>query len=131
MEKIMNKDFALSVLKGVLVSLCITLVLILLFAVILRFVDMNDTLVSTVNQIIKVVSVFLGVMASLKKNSVKGLYKGMMIGILYTFLAFLVFSLLDGSFAFGVTLIFDLLFALIIGAVCGLICVNFKKKERI
>ena len=117
-----------SIAKGTLIALCVSLILVLIFAFLLKFTNIPDTIISPVNQIIKGVSIFLGVFIGLKKSKELGLVSGLLIGFIYTFLAFLVFSILAGSFSFDVTLFTDIVFGAIIGAICGIICVNIKKK---
>lgn len=115
------------VLKGVLIALCISLVAILLFAFLLRFTNISENLISPVNQVIKGISIFLGVLFGMKKVKENGILNGLLIGFLFTIFAFLVFSLLDGQFVFDKTLLNDVIFGSIIGAICGIICVNLKK----
>ena len=57
-----------------------------------------------------------------------GLMSGLLIGIVYTFLAFIVFSILNGNFEITKVLANDILFGAIIGAICGVIAVNIRKK---
>lgn len=121
-----NKLFPV-VLKGVLVGLCVALVGILLFAFLLRFTSISDKFISPVNQVIKGVSIFAGVFLGMKKHKTNGLLSGLLIGFLFTVVAFLVFSLLDGAFVFDKTFLSDLIFGTIIGSICGIICVNLKK----
>ncbi len=116
-----------ALLKGVVTSLCVALVGILLFAFVLRFTSISDSVISPVNQVIKGVSIFFGVFVGLKKYKNQGLLNGLLIGFIFTILAFLVFSLLDGAFCFDRTLLNDLIFNSVIGAICGIICVNLKK----
>ena len=115
------------IIKGVLVALAISLVAILLFAFLLRWTNISDSLIAPVNQVIKGVSIFLGVFFGLKKVKRNSIINGLIIGFLYTIVAFLVFSLLDGAFCFDKSLLNDILFGTIIGAICGIICVNLKK----
>lgn len=115
------------VLKGVLVGLCVALVGILLFAFVLRFTNISDKIISPVNQVIKGVSIFFGVFIGMKKHKSNGLMSGFLIGLLFTVVAFLVFSLLDGAFVFDRTFLNDIIFGSIIGSICGIICVNLKK----
>jgi putative membrane protein (TIGR04086 family) len=122
-----EESFFLCILKGVLVGLSTALVGILLFAFVLRFTNISDKIITPVNQVIKGVSIFFGVFLGLKKHKQQGLLSGFLIGILFTLVAFLVFSLLDGSFCFDKTLLNDIIFGSIIGAICGIICVNLKK----
>ncbi len=116
--------------KGTMIALCISLVLVLVFAFLLKFTNIPDSAISPVNQVIKGVSIFLGVFIGLKKCKELGLVSGLLIGFIYTLLAFLVFSILSGSFTFNITLLTDIVFGAIIGAICGIISVNIKKSSN-
>ena len=113
--------------KGTLIALCVSLVLVLIFAFILKFTNISDSVINPINQVIKGISIFLGVFIGLKKCKELGLVSGLLIGFIYTLLAFLVFSLLSGSFVFDITLLTDSVFGAVIGAICGIISVNIKK----
>ncbi len=116
--------------KGTLIALCISLVLVLVFAFLLKFTNISDSIISPINQVIKGVSIFLGVFIGLKKCKELGLVSGLLIGFVYTILAFLVFSILSGRFNFDITLLTDCVFGAVIGAICGIISVNIKKSTN-
>lgn len=122
-----EKGLFSSLCKGTFVALLISLVGILLFALFLKFVDINDGWISPINQIIKVISIFFGVKTFLKYSCGKGLIKGTILSFVYTLLAFIIFSILSGGFVFDVTLLLDILFGVLIGAICGIICISAKK----
>lgn len=119
----------LTTIRGSLFAVAISLVLVLLFAFALKYIAIPVTAIRPVNQAIKGISVFVGVFFALKKIQRMGFLHGLLIGFAYTVLAFLVFSILDGSFVFSKTLINDLLFSGIIGAVCGILAVNVLRKK--
>lgn len=119
-----------NIAKGTLIALCISLVLVLIFAFLLKFTNISDSAISPINQVIKGISIFFGVFIGLKKSKELGLVSGLLIGFIYTFLAFFVFSILNGSFSFDVTLLTDIVFGAVIGAICGIICVNIKKSSN-
>ena len=121
------KSFLLGVTKGVFASLCVSLIGILIFAVVLKFFDMSDLTIKIVNQVIKVISVAVGVIVSLKGDKQKGILKGLLVGLLYTVLSYLVFSLLVANFEFSKTIIFDSLFLTLAGIIFGVVFVNIKK----
>ena len=127
LKKDKSGNLLLSIVKGVVVGLCVALVGILFFAFILRFTNISDKIIAPVNQVIKGVSIFFGVFIGLKKHKSMGLLSGFLIGLFFTIAAFLVFSILDGAFSFDRTLVNDIIFGSIIGAICGIICVNLKK----
>ena len=124
-----KKTLLMSIVKGCLTALCVSLVGILIFAFILKFTNISDSVINPVNQVIKGASIFLGVFIGLKKEKEMGLVSGLLIGILFTMIAFIVFSVLDGRFVFDRTLLNDMLFGGIMGAICGIICVNIKKSS--
>lgn len=123
-----DRSFLLAIIKGSLIALCISLVGILIFAFILKFASISDKAIRPINQIIKGVSVLVGVFVAMRKVDKMGLVGGLLIGLVYTLLAFVVFSILDGNFEFNLTLLNDLLFGGIMGAICGIIAVNVKRR---
>ena len=127
-QKYEKGGFFKALIKGSLFSLSISLIAICIFAFLLRFFDINSDLITPINQVIKIVSILLGTFIGLKNIKEMGLITGFLIGILYTALAFVVFSILNGCFVFEPSLINDLLFGGIAGGIAGIIAVNFKKK---
>ena len=116
------------IVKGVFVALLTSVVGILIFAVVLKFVLLNDLTIKIVNQIIKILSVFFGVKVAIKDNKSNGVLKGMLVGSLYTIFSYLLFSILSNSFSFGLTLLIDILFSCIFAVIFGIILVNSKDK---
>lgn len=121
-----KKGFWTSIIKGSIYSLSFTLILILLFALLIRFINIPDGFITPVNQAIKVLCIFLGCFISLKKTN-KGFIKGMFIGLFFSILSFLIFSFIGGTFNFNVTVLLDILFGLLIGGISGIIVVNTRK----
>lgn len=124
------KSVVLSILKGSVYALCISLVCVLVFAFCLKFTPLSESLITPINQVIKGVSIFLGVLLGLKKQKEMGLASGLLIGLVYTIVAFFAFSALNHSFVFDRTLVNDIIFGTIIGGICGIICVNLKKTTK-
>lgn len=120
----------LSIVKGSLIALCVSMIGVLIFAFCLKFTSLSDKLITPINQVIKGISIFLGVFFGLRKRKDKGLVCGLMIGLIYTLAAFLVFSLLNASFVFDLTLVYDMIFGTLIGGICGIITINVKKTTR-
>ncbi len=127
LEEKKHNGIFLSIIKGTFIALCVSLIGILIFAFCLKFTSLSDKLITPINQVIKGLSIFLGVLFGLKKQKEMGLVSGLLIGLFYTMLAFLTFSILNSSFVFDRTLLNDFVFGAIIGGICGIICVNIKK----
>ena len=125
-----SKSVWARVLKGTVYALCFSLMLILVFAFLLKFTGISEALITPINQVIKGISIFLGVFIALKKEKQQGLVCGLLIGFLFTILAFFTFSVLSGIFVFDKSLITDMVFGAIIGGICGIISVNIKKSIK-
>lgn len=123
-----KKPFVKSIMKGSLLALSISLILVCVFAFLLRFINIPISAIKPVNQAIKIISVLVGVMFALKKCRELGLVMGFAIGILFNAFAFVIFSLLNGGFVFEPSIINDLLFGGITGGIAGIFTVNFTKK---
>ena len=94
----------------------------------LRFSDISEEVIKPVNQIIKIVSVLIGAYIGMKGCREMGLITGFFIGLFYTIVSFVVFSLLNGSFCFRSSLINDVIFGGIAGAISGILAVNLRKR---
>ena len=130
MGKIKIKDSAWwPIFRGAFISVSISLILILVFALVIKFLNINENLILPINQVIKIISIFFGVLFSFNsRNKNNGFLKGISIGVIYTILAYSVFSILAGEFAFTLTSLTDMLFGGLIGGISGIIIVNMKKR---
>lgn len=125
--KISNNSLFFNITKGTLTAVCVSLILVLVFAFLLKFTNIPESTIMPVNQVIKGLSVFIGVFVGLKKSKELGLLNGLLIGLFYTIIAFLIFACLGGVFKLDITFLTDILFGGVMGAICGIICVNLKK----
>lgn len=117
----------LKIVSGVAVGICVTLIGILLFAVVIRFVGINDKFIFPINQVIKAISLFVAMFVVLKGKNEKGLYKGLIVGFAYYVISFLVFAILQGKFSISISNFYDLLLTALMGGIIGLIVVHIKK----
>lgn len=122
-----KQNGALKLISGVVVGICVTLISILLFAVVIRFVGIDDKFIFPINQVIKVISLFVAMTIALKGNKEKGLYKGLIVGFAYYTLSFVVFAILQGKIAISMSNLYDLLLTTLMGGVVGLIVVHIGK----
>ena len=76
LEKNQKKNsggFFKSLIKGSLMALSISLILICIFAFVLRFCDISSGAIKPINQVIKIVSILIGSLYGLKKAEAMGL----------------------------------------------------------
>ena len=126
MDKAVKDNRGLPYIKGIGYGVAISIAGVLLLALVYRMTAMSDITIKIINQIIKVLSIFVGVMVCMKGDRSKGLIKGGVVGLCYTLVTYIVFSLLSSSFSFGLNFIFDMIFGVIMGCICGVIGVNGK-----
>lgn len=122
-----SKDFFVSVLKAAALSLIFGLCGILIFALIVKFAAPKESVIKTVNQFIKVISVFLGCFFALKGKA--GIAKGGIAGALFTLILYAVFAIMSGTGLFSLEMLIDIGLTAIVGAISGVIAVNIKGKE--
>lgn len=102
------------VIKSLFVSLIITFASIIIFAFIIKWAQLEDSIITPVNLVIKALSVLLGVIILNRKSSRK-LLNGALFGVFYTMISFLIFSCLAGEFIFGLGLLADFGFNIMVG----------------
>lgn len=125
MERAAVGKFGLGLLKGLLIGVSICLAAILVFAFVLKFADLSDFWVSTVNQIIKLVAISAACLLTVRGD--KGFLKGAACGLTITAVTYLLFGLISGSLTFGLNTLFEIIYGTLVGAIAGIISVNFKK----
>ena len=124
MERTSDK-FVVDLIKGVLIGVSICLALVLVFAFVLKFVNMSSWAIRTVNQVIKLVAVLCACAVAVKGE--KGFLKGSVVGLCVVGVTFLTFGLLSNSLSFGLSLLWEALYGIFVGLIGGIIAVNLKK----
>jgi putative membrane protein (TIGR04086 family) len=90
--------------------------------------SISTSAVPIINQVIKSLCILISALITFKlpKN---GWIRGILFGILYSFLTFFVFSLLYGEFSFGLSLLNDIALGGVTGLISGIIAVNLRKSR--
>ena len=126
MSKIEVKESVSSIIKGAIFALFISLIGILIFAGIVVACKLNTSVIKAVNQFIKILALFLGVLYSVRGE--KGFLKGGIIGVIFSLLIHLVFLIIGGEILIG-KMFLDMGFCLVIGILAGALVVNVKRKN--
>lgn len=125
MKKPLNtKRDVLDILSASLVAMLFTLLLVLVFALVVRLASPNETGMIVGNCAIRLISVFAGVLIAFRNPSL-GALKGALSGLLYFLLTVFVLAAADGfkNADFNVV---DFVAAVIAGTVSGIIAVNTR-----
>lgn len=83
--------------KGLLTAVAVTLGCILLFALLMQWLKPGDEVIRVVNQLIKLVSIFVGVWMMLKRSTDKAMLLGAGMGLAYMGLGVALYALLSGQ----------------------------------
>ncbi len=124
--KIIKTDVT-DVLKSVLFATLISLGLVLIFAIVIRFANVENKIIMPVNIAIKILSIFVGILLAFK-NRQNGLVKGTISGLVYMLFTFLIFAAINGFKDVKFSWI-DLITLPIAGAISGIISVNLKPRK--
>ena len=118
---------ALNYLKGGLLSLAVSFVLILVLACFVQLFSLNSVVITTINQIIKIIAIFFGL--KLTKIDRKGAVCGGVFGAVYSVItnALLCLICFENFALKGILL--DICYSALVGAILGVICVNAKSKN--
>lgn len=112
------------IIKGSVISIVITLIGLVIFAILLTYTSMSESTIPAVTIIITVISILIGsslCMSTVKKN---GIINGMLIGLIYIAFIYILSSIIEGNFALNLKSIIMIVGAIIAGAVGGIIGVN-------
>ena len=122
-----RKNFFMQTLKAVIISYIMVLVLVLIFALIVNKAFLGERVIKIVNQILKMLAIFIGCIFGLKGD--KGYIKGGVVGLIFAIITYITFALIGSPIKFSAKLIFDLLILTAWGLVSGSLAVNLRKKE--
>ena len=108
-------------IRGIIASIVCTAVLVVLFALIISLFDISDSLIHLVNQLIKIISVGVGVSFAVSPGSERGLMRGALVGFVYMAAGVMVYALLTGQHLSFTAYLADILMGVATGGLFGLI----------
>ena len=111
----------LRALRSAIISAALSIVLVIIFALILQqqWLDVNS--ITIINPIIKVIAALIAAYLTVRKCESRCWLWGGISGGLFMVFTFLVFSLLSGSFSFGVGTLTDIAMCVIGGIIVGIV----------
>ncbi len=118
-----------SVIKCCLLGIVFTLVGTVVLAVVLKFVDISSGIIDYINNAIKGLSIFFMLLCMRKVNNERLFSRSILAGLLYAGLSFIIFSALNGGFIFDLSIVSDVVFALIVSIISAVIINLFQKKS--
>ncbi len=126
MSNIFNKSNFRDAFVSTVISVLISFGLVLIFALFVKWFSLQSGGIIIGNTIIKILSIFFGLFLGLK-NIENGLIKGVFVGLFYSILSSITFSLYAGETLFYGFNLWDLVFSALCGIISGIIVVNIRK----
>ena len=114
--------------RGLLLSIAATAAAVVLFAVVISFVDIQDGLIRIVNQVIKIGAIFLGVYMIVPRGDSAGIRRGALLGLLYMGVGVLVYALLSQQQMTWLGYLTDVLMGVAAGGLSGMLLGSLKGK---
>ncbi len=127
----MNRsDTVFALLKGLGLAILITLGGMAILAALVILTPISDGLLTMLNQVLKVVAIFVGALAAVGRGGERGFAIGALVGLVYMVLGYLVYSIVDGMLAPAPQMALEFALGALIGAISGAIAANLKPRHR-
>lgn len=115
-----------NIAKGVGISLLMTVILLLIFAALLTYTEISESIINPVIIIVTAISILIGSSIGNIKIKKNGLINGALIGGIYIFTIYLISSILNWNFGLGIQSIIMIIIGMLFGILGGIIGVNKK-----
>ena len=121
---------ALSILKGLLVAIMTTLLLMAAVAALSVWLRLSDGLLTALNQAMKLLSLLLGTLAAVGRGGHRGFITGMTLALLYMALGYAGYVGLGGSAWNTGEMLGELLIGAALGALIGAVISNLPQRRK-
>ncbi|MDE6566056.1 MAG: TIGR04086 family membrane protein [Clostridia bacterium] len=123
-----GKEDLIDIVKSSLIAVVSSLVLVLIFAIIIKFTGIEDNIILVINMIIKSLSIVVGILFGIK-NARLGAVKGLCSGLLFILVSYVLFAIINLDAKIDLMMIIDSLIILVESLIAGIIAVNIKDKR--
>ena len=120
----------MSIARGLLASVAVTVLGVVVFALLIKWMSLQDTAISILNQALKLIAIFIGARASIGRGGTGGVLKGAILGVLYMMLGVVGYAFLSGLSLPPTAYLADLGMGVAAGGLCGVILSNLPAKKR-
>ena len=117
----------IAILKGIGVSVIITLVMLFIFATVLTYTNVEESTIPAVIIVITAISLLIGSTTASRKIRKNGAINGAIIGGTYLLIIYTISSIAIGSFNINLKSIIMIVAGVIFGILGGIVGVNTKK----
>ena len=121
-----NSNSVVRILKGSIISIITTLILLIIFSAMLTYTNINENTIPTVIIICTALSILIGSQIATSKIKKNGILNGALVGIIYIAFLYIISSCITKNFSLNNYSIIMILVSILIGGVGGIIGVNRK-----
>ena len=114
------------IIKGSVTAIIITLILLFIFAILLTYTKLQETIISPVIIVVTAISILIGSSISTLKIKKNGLLNGALVGIIYIITIYLISSLTGSGFECNINTIIMMVSSVVAGMLGGIIGVNLN-----
>ena len=114
----------IKVIKGSIISILISLVMLLIFACLLTYTNISETIIPTTIIVISAISILIGSVISAMNIKKNGILNGGAVGAIYIFTIYMLSSIFITGFNFNTKALIMLAVSIIAGMIGGIIGVN-------
>ena len=114
------------IIKGVIISIIATLILLLIFSILLTYTNISEKLINPFIIVITAISILIGSSIGNTKMKRNGLLNGAIIGGIYLILIYAISSIINHDFVLTVQSIIIIISGIICGMLGGIIGINKK-----
>lgn len=126
LDKKEAKENLIRIIKCSGVALGITLLLLFIFAVLLTYTNIAESVIKPVIIIVTAISILIGSSLSTLKIKKNGLLNGAIVGFIYIFSLYIISSITGSGFNLNIISIIMLVASVVAGMVGGIIGVNLN-----
>ena len=123
----LKKSNYIYILRGIIVSVLITMLGLLIFSIILTKTNTSEATIFPVVVVITAISILIGSFIASGKIKNKGIVNGAIVGGCYMLVIYLLSSIMGNSFSLNVQSFVTIIAAIMAGIIGGILGVNFRK----
>ena len=126
MENNIEHKNIIQIVKGIGISILISLILLFVFSLLLTYTDISEETMPTVVIIITAISVLIGSSIINLKIKKRGIINGAIVGGSYILVLYLISSIISGNFVLNLPAVIMVISGILAGMLGGIIGVNIK-----
>lgn len=120
----------ISILRGLIIASACTLTGMLLIALLTLCTRISDNLITVLNQLLKIISIILGVCASVGRGGRRGFLTGAVVALVYMILGYALYIILGGGVYSAAAMLGEMLMGSAVGALSGAVLANMRPGKR-